>query len=104
MTYDIIPSKIASRRWLKLYMISRLSILCKLPSLLFSLTVKRLRRFNEHELTRSVGVKFCFTVVLHELARGWIGDFASAAVDGIAAHFQQALGHSMTKLSIFVLR
>lgn len=43
--------------------------------------------------------------MLHELARGWISDFASAAVDGIAAHFQQALGplgHCMTKLSIFV--
>lgn len=63
--------------------------------------MKRLTGFNERELTRSVGVKFRFTM-LHEPARGWIGDFASAAVDGIAAHFQQALGHCMTKLSIFI--
>lgn len=66
--------------------------------------MKRLTGFNEREPTRSVGVKFRFTM-LHELARGWISDFASAAVDGIAAHFQQALGplgHCMTKLSIFV--
>lgn len=99
--YAIVPSKIATRRWLKLYMLSILSI----PLLLFSFTVKRLTGFNERELTSSVGVKFRFTIVLHELARGWIGDFASAAVDGIAAHFQQALGplgHCMTKLSIFV--
>ena len=35
--YAIVPSKIATRRWLKLYMLSRLSILWKLPPFTFLL-------------------------------------------------------------------